>query len=370
MMMKKTKRDRFEEHLQASQLKLMYWKFIKHKLAIAGFFILVILYILGIFCEFFSTHDPNERFIKALLCPPTRIHIIDKNGKLSAPFIYGITSEMDPMTLRFTYYENTDEIYKLKLFAKGPSYRMWGLFEMSRHILIAENTQHFFIFGTDNMGRDLYSRIIYGARISLSVGLIGVFISFIIGCIFGSISGFFGGWCDIVIQRVIEFLMSIPTIPIWIALSVALPKEWTPLQIYFVITLILSIMGWTSLARVVRGEIIAIRAEDYVMAAKLSGATTGMIIRRHLLPSFISNLIVSLTLSIPGMIIGETALSFLGLGLRPPVISWGVLMQNAQEIQSFAVTPWRLIPAIFIMVTVLSFNFVGDGLRDAADPYK
>jgi peptide/nickel transport system permease protein len=368
--MKKSKIDRFEIYHQASQLKLMYWKFIKHKFAVVGFCILVILYLLGIFCEFFSTHDPNERFARVLQCPPTKIHIIDKNGKMTAPFIYGISMEANPVTLRFTYFENTNETYKLKLFANGPEYRMFGLFEMSRHILIAENTQNFFIFGTDDMGRDLYSRIIYGARISLSVGLIGVFISFIIGCVFGSISGFFGGWIDILIQRIIEFLMSIPTIPIWIALSVALPKEWTPLQIYFVITLILSIISWTSLARVVRGEIIAIRTEDYVMAAKLSGATTAKIIRRHLLPSFISNLIVSLTLSIPSMIIGETALSFLGLGLRPPIISWGVLLRNAQEIQSFAVTPWRLIPAVFIIITVLSFNFVGDGLRDAADPYK
>jgi peptide/nickel transport system permease protein len=368
--MKKNKINRFEEYHQASQFKLMYWKFIKHKLAVTGFCILVILYIIGIFCEFFSTHDPNQRFTKALQCPPTKIHFIDQDGKLRTPFIYGISVKMDSKTLRFTYSENAGEIYNLKFFAKGPVYRMWGLFEMSVHILIAENTDNFFIFGTDDMGRDLYSRIIYGTRVSLSVGLIGVFISFIIGCIFGSISGFFGGWIDIFIQRIIEFLMSIPTIPIWIALSVALPKEWTPLQIYFVITLILSIISWTSLARVVRGEIIAIRTEDYIMAAKLCGATTGNIITRHLLPSFISNLIVSLTLSIPGMIIGETALSFLGLGLRPPVISWGVLLKNAQEIQSFAVTPWRLIPAIFIIVTVLSFNFVGDGLRDAADPYK
>jgi peptide/nickel transport system permease protein len=368
--MKKSKMNRVERYNEASQLKLMYWKFIQHKLAIIGFFILTFLYLLAIFCEFFSTHDPNERFLKALQCPPTKIHIIDSNGKLTSPFIYGISVKVDPITLRATYSEKNDEVYKLKFFARGPEYRMWGLFKMARHILIAENTQIFFIFGSDDMGRDLYSRIVYGARISLSVGLIGVFISFIIGCIFGSISGFFGGWIDIVMQRVIEFLMSIPTVPVWIALSVALPNEWTPLQIYFVITLILSIVSWTSLARMVRGAIISIREEDYVVAAKLCGADTRMIITRHLLPSFISNLIVSLTLAIPGMIIGETALSFLGLGLRPPVISWGVLLKNAQEIQSFAVTPWRLIPALFIIVAVLSFNFVGDGLRDAADPYK
>ncbi|MBA7549744.1 Dipeptide transport system permease protein DppC [subsurface metagenome] len=227
-----------------------------------------------------------------------------------------------------------------------------------------------FLFGTDKLGRDLFSRNIYAARISLSIGLVGVVFSFVLGCILGGISGYYGGAADMIIQRIIEFLLCIPTIPLWMGLSAALPPEWSPIKVYFGITIILAIRGWCGLARVVRGKLLELREEDFAMAAKIAGATDGRVITRHLLPSFLSYLIVNLTLAIPWMILGETSLSFLGLGLRPPVVSWGVLLKQAQNFRTVALHPWLLIPGLFVIITVLTFNFLGDGLRDAADPYK
>jgi len=359
-----------EEYYIASQWQLMWRKFKKHKLAIFGGSILAIFYFVAIFCEFFSTYDIYKRYTKYIYCPPQRVHFFDEKGNFHLrPFVYGLKRKIDPVSWRKVYIEDKARKCPIYFFVHGDKYKFWNLFSSNLHLLgVKEGT--IFLFGTDKLGRDLFSRTLYAARISLFIGLVGVFLSFILGCIFGGISGYYGGAADMIIQRVIEFLISMPTIPLWMALSAALPKDWSPIKVYFGITIILSIVGWCSLARVVRGKLLELREEDFAMAAKIAGATDGKIITKHLLPSFLSYLIVSLTLSIPNMILGETSLSFLGLGLRPPVVSWGVLLKEAQNVHTVSLHPWLLIPALFVIITVLAFNFLGDGLRDAADPYK
>jgi len=371
MRKKKEKISAEEKYYLASQWQLMWRKFVKHKLAIFGGAVLAIFYIVAIFCEFFSTYDIYKRYEKYIYCPPQRIHFFDENGNFYArPFVYEIKRIVDPVTWRRIYVEDKARKYPIYFFIHGDKYKFWNLFEMDIHLFGIKKPGIMFLFGTDKLGRDLFSRNLHAARISLSIGLVGVALSFALGCILGGISGYFGGMTDTVIQRIIEFLISIPTIPLWMALSAALPPRWPPIKIYFGITVILSVVGWCGLARVVRGKLISLREEDFALAAKVSGATDGRVITRHLLPSFLSYLIVSLTLSIPGMILGETSLSFLGLGLRPPVVSWGVLLRNAQNVRTVAHHPWLLIPGLFVIITVLTFNFLGDGLRDAADPYK
>ncbi|MGQ9632526.1 MAG: ABC transporter permease [bacterium] len=353
----------------ASQWRLIWWKFKKHRLAILGGIILAIFYIVAIFCEFFSTQDIHKRNTGYIHCPPQRIHFFDERGFHIRPFVYGLKQEADPKTWRRIYVEDKSKKYPIRFFVRGDKYKFWNLFETDIHFIgVREGT--LFLFGTDESGRDLFSRNIYAVRISLSIGLAGVILSFALGCILGGISGYYGGAVDTFVQRVIEFLISIPAIPLWMALAATLPKDWSPLKVYFSITIILSIVGWCGLARVVRGKLLELREEDFIMAARIAGATDGRIIARHLLPSFISYLIVNITLAIPGMIMGETALSFLGIGLRPPVVSWGVLLKDAQNIKTISLHPWLLIPGLFVIVTVLAFNFLGDGLRDAADPYK
>jgi len=273
-------------------------------------------------------------------------------------------------TLQKIYSEDKIKKYPIHFFAHGEKYKMWNLFPMDIHLFGVKDRGVIFLLGTDRMGRDMFSRILYGARISLSIGLVGVFLSLVIGLALGGISGYLGGVTDTILQRVIEVLRSFPTIPLWMALSAAVPPQWPPLRVYFGITVILSFIGWTGLARVVRGKLLALREEDYAMAAKIAGCKDMRIIGRHLLPGFLSYIIVSMTLSIPGMILGETSLSFLGLGLRPPITSWGVLLKEAQNVRTVALHPWLMIPVIFVIITVLAFNFLGDGLRDAADPYK
>lgn len=368
---KKERLSAEERYYVATQWQLMWRKFKKHKLAIFGAVVLSFLYVLAIFCEFFPPYDTRKYFPDYAYCPSQRVRFFSERGKFHLrPFVYGMEKELDPVTWEWIWTEDKTKRYPLHFFVHRDSYKLWNLFETDVHLFGVEEPGVIFLFGTDKLGRDLFSRIIYAARISLSVGLIGVAISFVLGCIIGGISGYFGGAADMIIQRVIELLICIPTIPLWMSLSAALPENWSSLKVYFFIVIILSIVGWTGLARVVRGKLLELREEDFAMAAKIAGANEGRIIVRHLLPSFLSYLIVSLTLAVPYMILGETALSFLGLGLRPPIVSWGVLLKEAQNVQTVALHSWLLIPGLFVIVTVLAFNFLGDGLRDAADPYK
>jgi len=359
-----------EAYFMASSWVLMRRKFGKHKLAIAGGAVLLVFYVTGaLFAGFFSTTDIFLRYSDYAFAPPQRIHVFHE-GRLQWPFVYGLEVNVNPETLRRIYVEDKDAIHPIRFFTRSTEYKLLGLFKTNVHFMGVAEPGTLFLFGTDSMGRDMFSRTLYAGRISLTIGLVGVSISFVLGCLLGGISGYFGGAPDMVIQRVVEFLQSLPTLPLWMALAAAVPTAWPPIRIYFMITVILSIVGWTGLARVVRGKLLQLRVEDYVMAAKVAGSREFRIIVRHLLPGFMSYLIVHLTLAIPGMILGETALSFIGIGLRPPVVSWGVLLQQAQNIRTVALNPWLLIPAVFVVITVLCFNFVGDGLRDAADPYK
>ena len=353
----------------ASEWKLIWKRFIKHKLALFGLTTLIIFYILSIFADFFAPYNPSIFFDKFIYSKPSNIYFIDENNNFSIiPFVYGTKKIVDMKTFKRIYVEDKSKKYPLKFFVKGHEYNFLGI-KMSTHLFGVENS-NLFIFGTDSLGRDVFSRTIHGARISLTIGLIGVFLAFIFGIILGGISGYYGGFIDNIIQRIIEFLIAIPTLPLWLSLSAILPRNWTMIETYFGITIILSLFSWTGLARVVRGKFISLRSEAFVTAAKLCGASEFRIIFRHMLPNFFSYLIVNMTISIPYMILGETSLSFLGLGLRDPAISWGVILNAAQYVRSVALYPGRLYPAGFVIIVILAFNFVGDGLRDASDPYK
>ena len=356
-----------EQYFLASQWELMWRKLRRHRLALAGATVLALLYLVAIFAEFFAPHDIFQRHNDYINAPPQLVRVFDE-GSVRLPFVYPLVQTRNEVTLRREYTADTTRRLPLVLFVRGDPYKLWGIFRTNVHFFGTQGGEAF-LLGTDRLGRDMLSRVIHGARISLSIGLVGVFISFVLGCILGGISGYYGGTADLIVQRAIEFIISIPTIPLWMALSAALPANWPALRVYFAITVILALQGWAGLARVVRGKLLELREEDFVMAARIAGQGAGDIIRRHLLPSFMSYLIVNITLAIPGMILGETALSFLGLGLRPPVVSWGVLLKDAQNFRTVAIHPWLLIPGIFVIVTVLMFNFLGDGLRDAADPY-
>jgi len=363
--------DKKEEYYIASQWKLMWRKFRKHKLAMVAIIVLGFFYFCGIFCEFVSPYDATTRFPKYIDAPLQRIHFFDKTGRFHIrPFVYGLRRKMDLKTFRRWFVIDERKKLPLYFFVKGESYKLWGLFELNIHLFGTEGNYPIFLFGTDRLGRCLFSRTMYASRISLSIGLVGVFLSFVLGLILGGIAGYFGGVADNIVMRTVDLLISIPTLPLWMGLAAAVPTNWPVVKTYFAITIILSIFGWTSLARVVRGKFLALREEDFIIAAKIAGASEKRIIVRHLLPSFLSYLIVSLTLSIPSMILGETALSFLGLGMQPPAVSWGVLLQDIQHVENLAFHPWLIIPVFFVITTVLAFNFLGDGLRDAADPYK
>jgi peptide/nickel transport system permease protein len=357
----------------ASQWQLMWWRFTQHKLAVVSMGVLIFAYLVALFCEFVAPHDPNRYEARWVLAAPMKMHFVDQQGQFHfPPFVYGLQSKRDPETLAMIVVPDESRTFPVKLLARGDPYEMWGQFPGDRHLfgIESEDGAMFFLLGADELGRDNLSRIIYGARISLSIGLVGVFLSLIFGVILGGISGYFGGVADVIIQRIIEFLRSLPAIPLWLMLAAALPPTWSSIRIYFGITVILSLIGWTGLARVVRGRFLALREEDFILAARLSNAPRMRIILRHMAPSFASHLIASLTLAIPGMIMSETALSFLGLGLQPPIVSWGVLLQSAQNLRSVVLAPWLLLPGLFVVIVVLAFNFAGDGLRDAADPYS
>lgn len=351
----------------ASQWTLMWWRFKKHKLAMAGGIVTILLYVVALFAEFLAPFPPDMTNTQATYAPPQTLILFDENG--FNPHVLGYTVEVDPVALRRTFVVDPEVKIPVRLFTQGYSYEFMGQ-ESTLHLIGPEDPKDtMYLLGADRLGRDVLSRLIYGTRISMSIGLVGVTISLILGIILGGISGYYGGIVDSFIQRVIEFIRSIPTIPLWLGLVAALPTEWGPLQIYFAITIILSFIGWTSLARVVRGRFLSLREEDFVMAARLDGASQSKIMFQHMLPAFYSHIIASITLAIPGMIIAETSLSFLGLGLRPPVVSWGVLLQEAQNVRTVATAPWLLFPALAVVVAVLALNFLGDGLRDAADPY-
>lgn len=355
----------------ASQWQLMWWKFRRHRLANGAALVVLFLYAVALFAEPIASYKPDQQDERYAYRPPTPIHFWDEQGKFHLrPFVYGTTRKRDLETLALVFGEDKSQMHPIHLFVKGNPYTLWGVIKSDRHLFgLKDASATVYIFGGDGQGRDVYSRAVYGTRLSMSVGLIGVIISFFLGVIIGGISGFYGGTVDTVIQRLIEFIRSMPTIPLWMSLTAALPANWPPVRIYFGITIILSLIGWTGLARVVRGRFLALREEDFVMAAKISGSSEMRIITRHMVPSFLSHIIAALTLAVPEMILSETALSFLGLGLRYPAISWGVLLQDAQNIRAVATAPWLLWPGVAVVVAVLALNFLGDGLRDAADPY-
>jgi peptide/nickel transport system permease protein len=358
-----------ERYYMASQWQMMWWKFRRHRLAVFAGIILALFYGSILVSEFLAPYDLNTRNARFIFAPPQQVHLFH-DGQFVGPFVYGYSYRLNMENLKREYTPDPTKVQPLRFFCQGDEYVFWGLFKARTHLVCPAPGGTFFLFGTDRLGRDMLSRIVYGTRISLTVGLIGISISFLLGLFFGGVSGYFGGWWDSLTQRLIEIIRSFPELPLWMALSAALPVTWSPTLIYFGITIILGLLDWTGLARAVRGKILALREEDFATAARLMGASSPRIIGRHLVPSFMSHLIASVTLSIPSMILGETALSFLGLGLRPPITSWGVLLNEAQNINVVALYPWLMMPVVPVIIIVLALNFFGDGLRDAADPYR
>jgi peptide/nickel transport system permease protein len=353
----------------APQWKLVWWKFRKHKLALASGVLVIVIYLVALLVEPLSPSPPDRTDSKFLYAPPQTLHLFDEQGQF-APYVNGYTSKVEPVALRRVFVVDPSTKIPLGFFVKGYSYKLFGLIPTDRHLVgPLDKNQPIYLLGADRLGRDLLSRLIAGTRVSMSIGLIGVLLSLVLGILLGGLSGYYGGWVDNLIQRMIDFLRSIPSIPLWMGLAAALPLNWPPDRVYFSITVILSLIGWTSLARVVRGRFLSLREEDFIMAARLDGQSELGIILLQMLPAFTSHIIAAITLAIPGMILSETALSFLGLGLREPVVSWGVLLQESQDIRAIATAPWLLIPALAVVMSVLALNFLGDGLRDAADPY-
>ena len=357
-----------EKIFLASQKKLLWWKFKRHRVAVWCGLFLALVYASILISEFLSPYALETRNSKYIYAPPQSVRLFHE-GSFVGPFVYGYKQTLDLKTLKRVYTEDTSKVQKLRYFCSGDTYKFWGLFEASLHLVCPAENGEFFPLGADRLGRDVLSRMIYGARISLTIGLIGVAVSFVLGIVIGGLAGYHGGWIDLVVQRMIEVIQSLPTLPLWLALAAIMPVTWSPILVYFGITLILGMLEWTSLARAVRSKLLSLREEDYVLAARMLGARPARIIGLHLVPGFMSHLIASATITIPTMILGETALSFLGLGLRPPVVSWGVLLNEAQNINVVALYPWLMWPVAPVILVILAFNFFGDGLRDAADPY-
>jgi len=358
-----------ERYYMATQWQLMWWKLKRHRLAMISGAVLALMYFSVIISEFLAPYALTTRNTDFIYAPPQTINFFH-DGEFQGPFVYGLKYQLNMTNLKREYQEDKQSIQKIRFFCKSDPYKFWGHVAASTHLFCPSATGTLFLLGTDRLGRDVLSRIIYGTRISLTVGLLGIIFSFIIGITIGGLAGYFGGWVDNLSQRAIEIIRSFPELPLWMALSASLPVTWSPILIYFGITIILGMLDWTGLARAVRSKLLSLREEDFALAAQLMGAKPQRIIIRHLLPSFTSHLIASATLSIPSMILGETALSFLGLGLRPPITSWGVLLTEAQNMNAVELYPWIMTPVIPVIIVVLAFNFFGDGLRDAADPYR
>ncbi len=353
----------------ATSRQLMWFKFRRHRLAIVGSAIIMAFIVISLIPEFLSSTKPQTRDPAYTSGAPTGVHIFDENWMPHLPFIYGRSIERDPVTLRKLTVLDKDTRITLKYFARGEEYKYFGLFNGSHHLFLTEET-NIHIFGTDKLGRDIYSRTMYATRVSISIGIMGVLAAFFIGMAIGGLAGLKGGLTDAVIMRVIEFIRSIPSLPLWMGLAAALPREWSAVQVYVVVTLILAAIGWTTLARRVRSKLLTLRNEDFIQAARLAGCSNYRLVSKHMLPAFMSYLIVDLTVAFPVILLAETTLSFLGLGMREPMVSWGVLLFSAQNVTALAHTPWLLIPGAFILLIVIAFNFFGDGLRDAADPFS
>jgi peptide/nickel transport system permease protein len=353
----------------ASQWKLMALKFRRHRIAVVSAVVLALMYLAVIGVEFLSPYHQDTRNVQHIYVPPQPVHLFHK-GEFIGPFVYALDYKLDMTNLKRTFTENPEKPLNIRFFCRGDRYNWWGVVPGDLHLICPPDGGPMFLLGSDRLGRDMLSRILYGMRISLTIGIVGVAVSIVLGMLLGGLAGYYGGWVDDIVQRVIEVIRSIPHLPLWLALAAILPVDWSPILVYFGITIILGLIDWTGLARAVRSRLLSLREEDFCVAAQLMGASPKRIIFRHLMPSFMSHLIASATLAIPNMILGETALSFLGLGIRPPITSWGVLLNEAQNINVVVLYPWLMLPIVPVIIVVLAFNFMGDGLRDAADPYR